>query len=76
MERPGTLTTRPRETDSCQNIVDIAPIAAPHADGSNMKVELCATYTDYIVQLLEAWVPADPESSANGRVRRPRPPMD
>src|SRR5262249_51805998 len=51
---------RPDETDSYQNIVDIAPIAAPHADGSNMKVELCATatYTDYIVQLLEAWVTA------------------
>jgi hypothetical protein len=50
---------RPDETDSYQNIVDIAPIAAPHADGSNMKVELCATYSAYIVHLLEAWLPGD-----------------
>jgi hypothetical protein len=54
----------PSETDSYQNIVDIAPIAAPHADGGNMKVELCATYTKYIVSLLKAALP-------NGRAVRP-----
>ncbi len=45
------------ETDVYQNIVDIAPVSAPAADGVNLNVKFCATYTPYITMLLEAWVP-------------------
>jgi hypothetical protein len=47
----------PKDTDSYQNIVDAAPVAAPHADGGTIDVNVCLAYTDYIRDLLDAWLP-------------------
>lgn len=45
-------------TDRFQNIIDIAPIAAPSDDGKNLD-GIYAEYTPFIKSLLELWVPAD-----------------
>lgn len=44
-------------TDRFQNIIDIAPIAAPSDDGKNLD-GIYAEYTPFIKSLLELWVPA------------------
>ncbi len=44
-------------TDRFQNIIDIAPIAAPSDDGKNLD-GIYDEYTPFIKSLLELWVPA------------------
>ena len=44
------------DTSLYQNIVDIAPIAAPSDDGRNLE-GVYAYYTDYITGLLRLWLP-------------------
>lgn len=46
------------ETALFQNIVDIAPIAAPSNDGKNLE-GVYAYYDDYILALLHLWLPSD-----------------
>jgi len=43
------------ETDQYQNIIDIAPIAAPHADGGKLEGSY-SYFTKYIKKLLELWL--------------------
>ena len=45
-------------TDRFQNIIDIAPIAAPSDDGKNLD-GIYDVYTPFIKSLLELWVPVD-----------------
>ena len=48
------------EVDRFQNIIDIVPIAAPHADGCKLKSTLgthsYSQFNDYNIELLELWL--------------------
>ncbi|MDM5277130.1 hypothetical protein QUF95_07035 [Paenibacillus silvae] len=46
----------PNDTDSYQNIIDIAPIAAPSSDGRNLD-GVYDYYNEYILALLKLWLP-------------------
>ena len=48
-------------TASYQNIIDIAPIAAPSADGHHLDGVYVA-YNDYIVSLMKLWLPTSGKS--------------
>lgn len=51
------------EVDRFQNIIDIAPIAAPHEDGCKLE-STYSHFNDYNIALLELWLPqAGPAAS-------------
>jgi hypothetical protein len=51
------------KVDRFQNIIDIAPIAAPHKDGTKLE-GVYSHFDDYIKALLELWLPLSAQGSS------------